>query len=194
MPAFSRITVFSGSACLSRLGRSASRSCTAACQTQRALQRRTPSTAATNRSASFKATAGVTPKRPPGLLVPVSRHCSMSSMSQRMVWVDLEVRRCLHRPGPLSLTARVKGQLVHPEIFAHPQRNAIETSLIHLNVSFSTYGPVKLFFSSHNLDLHLLTQPIEACLLWSLFIAVWIRIGVFLRVVSMVKQADCDWR
>lgn len=93
MPAFSRITVFFGSACLFRWGQSATRSCTVACQTQRVLHGQTPSTAARNRADSFKTTAGVTSKLRSGLFVPVSRNSGMSSlMSQRMVWVDLEVR------------------------------------------------------------------------------------------------------
>lgn len=94
MPAFPRITVLSGPACLFRWGQSAARSrSTAACQTQRVLQKQLPSISAINRADSFKTTNGVTSKLGSGLFVPVSRNSSMSSsMSQRMVWVDLEVR------------------------------------------------------------------------------------------------------
>lgn len=92
MPAFSRIRVFSASACLFRWGQSAS---TAGCQTQRVLQKQLPSISTTNRAESFKMTTGVTSKSGSGLFVPGSRNSSMSSsMSQRMVWVDLEVRHC----------------------------------------------------------------------------------------------------
>lgn len=95
MPAFSRIRVFSASACLFRWGQSASTSCAAACQTQRVLQKQLPSISTTNRAESFKMTTGVTSKSGSGLFVPGSRNSSMSSsMSQRMVWVDLEVRHC----------------------------------------------------------------------------------------------------
>lgn len=96
MPAFSRVTVLSGSACLlCSWARSAARSCPAARQTQRVLQKQLPSTSAINRARSFKTTTGVASKLGSGWFVPLSRNSSMSSsMSQRLVWVDLEVRHC----------------------------------------------------------------------------------------------------
>lgn len=111
MPALARITVSSGSACLYRWGQSASRSCAAACQTQRVLQKQPPSIPAINSRFFLKTTTGVASKLGSGLFVPLSRRCSMSaSMSQRMVWVDLEVRHCFKGSLIVSLIACVNSR------------------------------------------------------------------------------------
>uniref|UniRef100_H3CT44 Oligoribonuclease, mitochondrial n=1 Tax=Tetraodon nigroviridis TaxID=99883 RepID=H3CT44_TETNG len=46
---------------------------------------------AVNSASSFKSAAGVAPRRGSGPLVPASSSSMSSSMSQRMVWVDLEM-------------------------------------------------------------------------------------------------------
>lgn len=94
MPAFSRITVFFGSTCLASWWRSVSMSCTAACQTQAVRLKQLAFISDINRAELSKTRTWLIPK---GSCFPahVSRNSSMSSpMSQKMVWVDLEVSHC----------------------------------------------------------------------------------------------------
>lgn len=80
MPAFSRITVFFGSACLASWGQSA------------AITVRRKQLAFINRAELSKTRTGLIPKLGSCFPAHLSRNSSMSSpMSQRMVWVDLEV-------------------------------------------------------------------------------------------------------
>lgn len=89
MPVVSRITVCFGSACLARWGQSAVR-------TMRQRQQRPPTSIPTiSRAESLKTSTGLVSELGPCFPAQVSRHSSMSSsMSQRLVWVDLEVGRC----------------------------------------------------------------------------------------------------
>lgn len=81
MPVLPRITVYLGSACLARWGQSAAR-------TMRQRQQRIPTSVAE----SLKTSTGLASELGSCFPAQVSRNSSMSSsMSQRLVWVDLEV-------------------------------------------------------------------------------------------------------